>query len=78
MQASLDGSDGLVGLSEEDGLHAKLAGGSDVGLGGGGVAGIVPSRDFQWSFGVIPKRDERSQYEGPTTIPPSPVPQEAA
>ena len=44
----------------------------------GGVAGIVPSRDFQWSFGVVPKRDERSQYEGPTTIPPSPVPQEAA
>ena len=32
MQASMDGGDGLVGLSEEDGLHAQLAGGSDVGL----------------------------------------------
>ena len=32
MQASLDSGDGLVGLSEEDGLHATLVGGSDVGL----------------------------------------------
>jgi hypothetical protein len=32
LQASLDSSDGLVGFSEEDGLDATLAGGSDVGL----------------------------------------------
>ena len=32
MQASLDVGDGLFGFSEEDGLDAKLAGSSDIGL----------------------------------------------
>ena len=32
MQASLDGTDGLFSFSEEDGLDATRAGGSDVGL----------------------------------------------